>query len=82
MAARCETCVHWSDWSKRVWARLSSGDFVLRTAIGEPVTVDRDADRGVELRACQYRPPPTVQQNGVMYTDASYTCSAHKEMPE
>lgn len=75
---RCETCTYWADWNQRVFARLSSGDFVQSTPQGQVFHQDRTSDRGVELRLCRFQPPPTVQQNTPMHTDAAYVCSAHK----
>ena len=79
---RCETCVFWTDLERRVFARLSSGTFQRTTRMGATFTEDPNSDRGVELRLCRFQPPPTVQQNSLMHTDAGYVCSAHMTNPD
>jgi len=62
---KCKTCRWWQDYKDRVWANLSGMD-------------NYPHDRGLELRACKFKPPPGVRTFEKKYTDEDYVCSAYE----
>ena len=62
MNETCRTCKFWQDYSDRVFANISNA----RSSM---------ARNTIELRRCQYTPPPQMLDAARRYTDEDYSCS-------
>lgn len=62
-------CVHWQDFSHRVYTAVRDQDSASK--LGLVVMGDRQA----ELRPCMYTPSPNVEIRQMVYVGGAYSCS-------
>lgn len=58
----CKHCKYWQNYKDRFTACIS----------GKTSNTERNR---IELRSCDFNPPPTIQSRVRIYTDEDYSCS-------